>query len=274
MKKLQYLKIILICGIPILYYHFRYMIRFAKHPEKYPLEQRYKIARKEIRMVLKHFHVDYNLKNFELFSSMKEKALIISNHLSLADPMVLIASSEKPVTFIAKKEVMKYPFVGKVAKAIDVFPLDRENLLNQIAVIKSVVSYLKDPNKPSVIVYIEGKRNNYPENNCLEFHPGTLKIATMAGCPLLSYASFGTFRILEGKSYVKPGYPVSLSFINKLSAEEVKKFNTVDLADKLKKEIDTEVDCLRVYDKNYIFSSKISDKRKTLETRFDVRVNS
>lgn len=272
MKKLQYIKVLLRCGLKVIYYHFRYILKFVKHPEKYPLEYRYKIIRKEITFVLKRFHIDYNLKGFEKFTKLDGKALIVSNHLSDADPLILIAASEKPITFVSKIEAFKFPFVGKIAKALEVFPLDRKNIINQIGQIKDIVKYLKDPNKPSVIIYIEGTRNRYPENPCLEFHPGTLKIAQMAGCPLISFATYGTFRILDGKSYVKP-YPTSLSFINVYDPNEVKEMNTSLLAEKLKKEIDDEVDSLRKYDLDFVLKTKISDKRKKLETRVDARVN-
>ena len=273
MKKLQYLKVILRCGFKIIYYHFHYMVKFAKHPERYPFEYRYQIARKEISFVLKRFNVNYNTKNFNKFLNMKSKTLIISNHLSLCDPLVLIANSEKPITFIAKKEVFKMPFVGKVAKALEVFSLDREHIMNQLSQIKEIVSYLKDPTKPSVIVYIEGTRNKKPGTPCLEFHPGTLKIAQMAGVPLISYATFGTFRVLDGKSYVKP-YPTSLSFLTVYETDVVKKINTSEFAIALKKEVDDELTNLIKYDKEFILNAKISQKRKRLETRCDVSINS
>lgn len=272
MKILQYIKIVLIAGPVILYDHFRYNRRFAKHPEKYPLEYRYAQIRKEITFVLKLFGVDYNKKNFDLYESYKGKSLIISNHLSLADPMCLIAKSERPLTFMVKKEVLKMPFAGVVAKALDVFPIDRANLMSQLSVIKEVVGYLKDPSKPSVVVYIEGTRNKEPQNPCLEFHPGTLKIAQMAGVPLISYATYGTFRVLSKKSYLHK-YPVYLSFLKKYEVEELKKIPTPELASILKNEVDTEVDILRAEDKDAISKMKISSKRKELETRVDARVN-
>ena len=272
-KALQYIKAVILVAPVVLYYSLVYMLRFSHHPEKYPLEKRYKVARKEIRYVLKVFHVNYNLRDFEKFSSLKEKSLIISNHLSFMDPLLLIANSEKPVTFIAKKEVFKMPFVGRVAKAIEVFPLNRENLLSQLSEIKKVVTYLKDENKPSVIVYIEGTRNKTPENGCLDFHAGTLKIAQMAGCPLLVMATYGSFRILDKHSYVKP-YPTSISFIEKIDQKDLKSAVTTELATSLKEKVDKEVDSLRVYDKNCINNSKISKKRKELENRVNVRVNS
>ena len=247
------------------------MIKFSRHPEKYPLEKRYAIARKEIAFVIGKFHLDYTMENFEAFTSSKDKSLLISNHLSFFDPLMIIIKSEKPVTFIAKKEVYKMPFVGRVAKALEVFPLDRDNIMSQLSEIKKVVTYLKDPNKPSVIVYIEGTRNKNPENPCLDFHAGTLKIAQMAGCPINVAATYGSFRALSMKSCLRK-YPVSFAIIKTIPAEDFKKSNTNELAGELRKMVDAKVDLLRKIDKKYIESMKISQKKKELETKVDARI--
>ena len=270
LKLLQYIKIVLIAGPVILYYHFFYMIRYSRHPEKYPLEKRYKVARKEISFVINRFHLDYHMSRLEEFTNSKEKCLLVSNHLSFFDPLMIIINSEKPVTFVAKKEVFKMPFVRQVAKAIEVFPLDGDNIMSQLGEIKKVVSYLKDPSKPSVIIYIEGTRNKNPENPCLDFHAGTLKIAQMANVPIMVSATYGGFRALSMSSYLRK-YPVYFSLIETLSSEESRKMNTNDLAGELRKKVNAEVDHLRYLDKIYIESMKISDKKKELETRVDAR---
>lgn len=272
-KLLQYIKVVLICGPIIIYYHFRYMIRFAKHPEKYPLEQRYKIVRKEVIMVAKHFHSDYIVEGLDKFTESKDKAILISNHLSFFDPFIIIANSEKPVAFVAKKEVFSYPFAGKVAKALDVFSLNRENLMSQFSEIKKIVSFLKDPTKPSVIIYIEGTRNRHPENPCLEFHPGTLKIAQMAESNLMISATYGSFRILDKKSYLKK-YPCFFKIFETIDSSALKALNTITLAEELKEKTNAEVDEFRRKDLAYIKDMKISEKRKALEAKVDIRVKS
>ena len=272
MKIWQYIKVVLICGLPILFYHIFYMCRYARHPEKYPFEKRYRIVRKEVKFVFKHFHLDYKMENFDLFSKCDEKCVIITNHLSDSDPLALIAASEKPLTFVCKKEVFKFPFVGKVAKAIDCFPLDRQNLMNQISQIRNIVSYLRDKNKPSVLIFIEGTRNRNPGSACLPFHPGTLKIPQIAGVSILVGAIYGSFRILDKKAHL-PKYPFFFNFYKKINVDEAKQYNTTELATMLEKETNEQVNLLRDKDKEYVNNFKISNKRKQLETRFDVRVN-
>ena len=272
-KFFQFIKAVLICGMPILYYHIFYMCRYARHPEKYPMEKRYKVVRKEIRMVFKHFHVDYKMENLEMFTSLNEKCLIISNHHSFFDPLAVIAASEKPLTFVCKKEIFKMPFVGKVAKAIDCFPLDRENIMSQLTQIRNIVSYLKDQEKPSVLIYIEGTRNQNPADACLDFHPGTLKIAQMAGVPILVAASYASFRVVDMGHYLKK-YPYFFKIFKNISPEEAKKFNTTELAPILRKETNDHVNMLKAQDKAYVYALKMSNKRKELETRFDVSAES
>ena len=272
MKIWQYIKVVLICGLPILFYHIFYMCRYARHPEKYPFEKRYRVVRKEVKFVFKHFHLDYKMENFDLLSKCDEKCVIITNHLSDSDPLALIAASEKPLTFVCKKEVFRFPFVGKVAKAIDCFPLDRQNLMNQISQIRNIVSYLKDKNKPSVLIFIEGTRNRNPGTACLPFHPGTLKIPQIAGVPILVGAMYGSFRILDKKAHL-PKYPFFFSFYKKINVDEAKQYNTTELATMLEKETNEQVNLLRDKDIEYVNNFKISNKRKQLETRFDIRVN-
>ena len=269
-KFFQYIRIVLVCVPVIIYYHFRYMIKFSRHPERYSLEKRYAIARKEISFVLKRFRLDFQFSGFEKFTESKDKTLLISNHLSFFDPLMIIAQSKKPVTFVAKKEIFEMPFVKRVARAIEVFPLDRENIMTQISAIKEIVSYLKDTKKPSVIIYIEGTRNKNPENPCLDFHAGTLKIAQMAGCPIMVGATYGGFRGLTLKSYLKK-YPAYFSVFEEISVEEFKKQNSNELAGILRKKVDEEVDKLRALDKEYILKSKINKKRKELEIKVDAR---
>ena len=249
------------------------MIKFARHPEKYPLEYRFKVAQKEIKMALKHLKVEYKFKNMEMLNGLKENALVISNHLSDADPLILIAQSEKPLTFVAKEEVFKFPFVGKVAKALEVHSLSRSNLMAQVRQINNVVESLKDPNKPSCIIYIEGHRNRHPENPCLDFHPGTLKIAKSAGVPILTVATYGTHRVLAKNSCLNPVL-TQFKCLKLYSKEEVSKIDTAKFAVELKQIMDKEVDELRKVDLEYLNNLKISNKKRELESLCDIRVKS
>lgn len=270
-KYLSYIRIALTAGVALIYYNLRYFRKFAKHPEQYSFEYRYAKVRKLVLYVLKRFHVDYKVDAFkENFSDLQGKRLIVSNHHSDADPLIMIALHEKPITFISKKEAFEFPIIGNALRGLEGFSLDRENLMNQISQIRDIVAHLKDESKPNIVVYIEGTRNRHPEDGCLPFHAGTLKISKMANVPVVPVAIYGSSRILNGKSYLRR-YPAFVEYMKEIDYSKLEKFDTNEEAAKLRKQIDQRLDEIRQKDLDFIYSQKLSKRRKALETMIDVK---
>lgn len=267
-----YVKIIFLCGPVILFNYFRY-IKYARHPEKYPFEKRYAMVRKEIIFVLKRFHIDIKCNGYERIRDAKKPSLIISNHYSLMDPVMLIWSSERPITFLSKKENLKMPFVGQILKMLQSFTIDRKNVLSQVRTLQQIGEYLKDPTKPHVVIFIEGTRNKNPGGDIMEFHPGTLKIAYKANCDIIPATMFGTFRILKLNSYLKK-YPFFWKINEPITSEEYEKKSTIDLSNEMRQLMNEQVNKFRLLDKEYIYLQKVSVRRKALETVVDLRVDS
>lgn len=272
-KILQYIVIGIRGGSAIIYHHFRYNRRFAKHPEKYPIEYRYKMVRKEILRVFKAFWPKYDFKNMDLLQKCEGPTLFVPNHYSNMDPLLFVAMSERPLTFIAKKEIIDFPFVGTILKSIDVYPIDRQNVMSQVRTIGEVIRHLNTPGASPVCIFAEGTRNKRPETGCLELHAGTLKIAQKANAQIIPCAVYGTFRLLGTKNYLHH-YPVFMHFIDPISAEDVQKMTTFDLADKVREMINIEVDKERELDREYVYSQKLTKHRKALETICDFRKDS
>ena len=266
-----YLKVIFLCGPAIIYNLFRYL-KYTRHPEKYPFEKRYAMVRKEILFVLRRFHIDVQKEGYDILSKSKKPYLVISNHYSLMDPVMLIASSERPITFLSKKENLKMPFVGQILKMLQVFTIDRKNVLSQVRTLQQIGEYLKDETKPHVVIFIEGTRNKKPDGDLLDFHPGTLKIAYKANCSIVPATMYGTFRILKLNSYLKK-YPFWWKINEPITPEEFNKKTTIDLAAEIRQKMIEQVNQFRAKDQEYIYNQKVSVKRKALETIVDLRTN-
>lgn len=267
-----YLKVILMCGPAIIFNFFRYL-KYTRHPEKYPFEKRYGMVRKEILFVLRRFHIDYKEEGYDILKNAKKPALCISNHYSFMDPVMLIAASERPITFLSKKENLKMPFVGQILKMLQAFTIDRKNVLSQVRTLQQIAEHLKDETKPHVFIFIEGTRNKKPEGELLEFHPGTLKIAYKANCNIVPVTTYGTFRVLLLSSYLKK-YPFLWKIHEPITPEQFSGKTTIDLAKEIRDEMNEQVNHFRVIDKEYIYNEKVSLKRKALETVVDLGVNS
>ena len=83
-------------------------------------------------------------------------------------------------------------------------------------------------------------------------------------------STYGGFRALSMHSHLRK-YPVYFSIDEVIPVEEARKVNTNDLAGSLRKKIDSKVDYFRGLDIKYFEESKLSNKRKELETKVDIR---
>lgn len=197
----KYIRILLTAGWSVLHNFIWYIWRWAKHPEKTPLEVRYKRIRRLIIKVTNAFHIDWKKEGMEHLRSLErqdKRFLLVANHMSMFDPLACIYWSEKPITFVAKKEAEKFPFIGAAMKALDGQFLDRDNLRQGVQVIKKIEEYIST-GYCSVVIYPEGTRNRNPEGPLPPFHPGTFKPAFRVNCPILPLAIYGTHRPFSTK---------------------------------------------------------------------------
>lgn len=149
-----------------------------------------------------------------------EACVFIANHQSIFDIPLLVATSERNIGFIAKKELLKVPVIGQWLKAIHSVPIDRDNIREAIKVINQGVENIN--NGYSMAIFPEGTR---AKNGVLkEFKKGSLKLATKANAPIIPVTIDGTYKgyeegkkIRSAKMTIVFGEPI---YIEKLTAEE------------------------------------------------------
>lgn len=250
----RYLRLILQCGPRIIYSYFAWMIKYSRHPEKYPLDIRYNRLRKLILFVFKHLHIDFQLENIEYLNKKNGVCVVISNHLSDLDPLALVALSEKPITFVAKKEIYHFPFIGRCVRMLEGVFLDRDNLRQEIRVMQQTTDMLKK-GYISVVIFPEGTRNKNPLDPVMEFKPGSLKIAYRAEVSIIPLALYGTFRPFKIKEHLKK-FPLYMHFFEPINADAYQRIQTTELAPILHSKIQAEVDKERRLETDYIANLK------------------
>jgi 1-acyl-sn-glycerol-3-phosphate acyltransferase len=236
------------------------MIKYSRHPQKYPLEKRYNRLRKLTIFVFRHMHVDFKLKNIEYVNSQKGVFVIVSNHLSDLDPLALIALCEKPITFVAKQEVYHFPFIGRCVRMLEGVFLNRNDLRQEIRVMQQATDLLKR-GYISVVIFPEGTRNKNPLDPVMDFKPGSLKIAYRANVPIIPLALYGTFRPLKAYLHLKK-YPVSMHFFDVINPDEYQSIQTTELAPRLRDLIQKEIDRERLTEDAII----INHNKKEIES--------
>lgn len=219
MKKIPNLlkwgRVIIKAGIPILVGYFTFIRRYAKHKIKYPLEKRYAKLRVLVIKILIAFRADIYAKGEEVLSKINRQTLIVGNHQSILDMLSLIALSPRPISFVAKKEIKKYPFAGKACESIDCLFLDRDDPKQAIRLYRDAANAMKEKGLVYAL-YPEGTRNKTPLNGkILPFHDGAFKIRQWADADLMMVSTFGTFRPSSRRGN-KKSYPFRLSFASLL----------------------------------------------------------
>jgi len=117
----------------------------------------------------------------------------VSNHNGYFDIVLLLAYCGRRVGFIAKKELAFVPFLNMWIYMVGGLFIDRSTLKKASRTINKGVEKIKSGN--SLIIFPEGHRSL--GRGLLPFHPGSLKLATMAEAPIVPTIIEGTYEVFE-----------------------------------------------------------------------------
>lgn len=132
--------------------------------------------------------------------------VLVGNHVSLWDPVILACSVDRAVNFMAKEELFKIPVLGRLITLLHAFPIKRGRPDRNALRIAS--ERLK--NGKVLGLFPEGTRSKTGE--LLPFHPGAALFALRSQAPIIPMALIGTrttFPLsLRGKICVVIGKPL------------------------------------------------------------------
>lgn len=142
----------------------------------------------------------------------KEKFLLVANHRSKFDPMILAQHYGKnKLAFISKPTNFKIPIGHRFMWGACYLPIDRYDKLKSLETMKRATDYIKN-DATSIGVFPEGKRSE--DNKLGPFHEGVFSIATSAKCPIVICSFMGTEKI--SKNFPKRRTKVKLQFLEVL----------------------------------------------------------
>ena len=157
-----------------------------------------------------------------------EPVLFVGNHRSYFDILLTYSRCRDLTGFVAKKEMLNYPFLRTWMKRVYCLFLDRDNIREGLKTILTAIDQVK--NGISVFIFPEGTRNKGDELSLLPFHAGSFKIAEKSGCPIVPVALNNTINIFEGHlPYIKKTHVVleycSPIYMNEMEKEDRKKID-------------------------------------------------
>ncbi len=197
---------------------------YAKHTDKYAEEVKYAHIKYIFEMAVKSGNID--LKAYGQENIPKESGyLMYSNHQGLFDIMAIVASCDNPWGAVLKQELCSHPFMRHIVDCSKSFPMDRENMKQQMEVILSVIKEVK--NGRNYLIFPEGTRSKNG-NEMLEFHSGSFKCATKSKCPILPIALINTYKVFDQKG-TQP-VEVQVHYLKPIYYDEYKDMSTSEIA--------------------------------------------
>lgn len=136
----------------------------------------YRFARFLLKIV---FKIRYKLVVHGNTNLPETPLVICANHINLWDPILLAIIFDRPIRFMAKKELFDNKFLGFLLNKFGAFPVDRDNV--NIKTIKDAIKLVKD--NEVLGIFPEGTRvQTVSEEN---MKTGVAMIASRAGADVI-----------------------------------------------------------------------------------------
>ena len=153
----------------------------------------------------------------------KKGVCFVSNHGSIFDIILALAYIGRPFGFIAKKELLLVPLLNLWIHILGGLFIDRKNPRKALKTITEGINRLKKGS--SMLIFPEGHRSR--DQGLLPFHPGSFKLATKSGVPIIPVSIKGSYDVVEKNGRVTKT-PLRVTFGTPINTGE---YNTQELAD-------------------------------------------
>ena len=132
----------------------------------------------------------------------------VCNHQSYLDVVAFYSIIQTQVGFVAKDAFKKIPFFKSWLIRIRCIFINRGNPRSALETMNLGVSYLEDGF--NMVIFPEGTRGRGKEMKT--FKPGSFKLATKSGAPIIPVSINGTYKVYEGPGVITRGEEMSFTF--------------------------------------------------------------
>ena len=154
--------------------------------------------------------------------------VLIANHISNFDPIVVMSAYAGKLIFISKESNFHIPLAGALIRKCGYLSIDRENGMRALRTLKTAAELI-EKESVSVGIYPEGTRSKSGELQ--EFKEGAFYLAKHAKVPVVLLATSNTQNIRPGKRFLRP-LTVKLRVLDVWTPEETAELPMPELSQK------------------------------------------
>jgi 1-acyl-sn-glycerol-3-phosphate acyltransferase len=132
--------------------------------------------------------------------------VLVSNHQSYLDPVLLAVKLPRPLSFFAKSELFENPLLGWLIRSLNAFPVRRGEA--DVGAMKETIRRLQEGHVLNF--YPEGHRS--PDGEMLPMQPGIALIIRRAGVPVVPAVIDGSHRAWPKGQKVFKRHPIRLMY--------------------------------------------------------------
>ncbi|CAO3573745.1 unnamed protein product [Mortierella alpina] len=158
-------------------------------------------------------------------------AIVVCNHQSSMDMMVLGRVFPKHCVVMAKKELLYFPFLGMFMKLSNAIFIDRKNHKKAIESTTQAVADMKKHNS-GIWIFPEGTRSRLDKADLLPFKKGAFHLAIQAQLPILPIVSQGYSHIYDSSKRSFPGGELEIRVLEPIPTKGLTTDDVNDLMDK------------------------------------------
>ncbi|MDM5154793.1 lysophospholipid acyltransferase family protein [Bacillus sp. DX1.1] len=151
--------------------------------------------------------------------------LVVSNHQSNMDIAVLLGYLNKPIGFVSKAEIKKFPLVPTWMELMNCVFMDRSNRRQSLQAIKDGIEFLKQGH--SIVIFPEGTRSK--GNEMGEFKAGSFHLAVKAGVAILPVTVNGTYKMFEANGNRMKPANATITISKPITAEQYESMDIKEL---------------------------------------------
>lgn len=156
------------------------------------------------------------------------QAMLVSNHVSIADAAVLLAALPFDLRFVANHVFAGYPILGPMIRGVSAHIVDRGSWRSRADCAEAMVQALGRGR--SLLVFPEGTTAN--DGVLLPFRSGAFRAAARSGRPVVPIVIRGTRELMPPNTIWLSNVPIAIELLPPLTARDATRGGSADLCDR------------------------------------------